>query len=70
VQGEFRKVRRQCLVVKAFFKAIFFMCSQSVIPRINDEKYIQKIGGLLKAIPFTTTSPRLLHRAWPMIQRF
>ncbi|TEA41833.1 hypothetical protein DBR06_SOUSAS2410087, partial [Sousa chinensis] len=46
-------------VVKAFFKAILFMRSQSIIHSLNDEQDIQKIGGLFKAIPLTITSPML-----------
>nr|QQW47826.1 NADH dehydrogenase subunit 5 [Otocyon megalotis] len=40
----------------AFFKAMLFMCSGSVIHSLNDEQDIRKMGGLFKAIPFTSTS--------------
>jgi NADH-ubiquinone oxidoreductase chain 5 len=40
----------------AFFKAIFFICSVSIIYSLNDKQDIHKIGGLAKAIPFTTSS--------------
>ena len=40
----------------AFFKAILFICSGSIIHSLNDEQDIRKIGGLFKAIPFTTTA--------------
>jgi NADH-ubiquinone oxidoreductase chain 5 len=39
-----------------FFKAILFICSRSIIHSLNDEQDIHKIGGLAKAIPFTTSS--------------
>jgi NADH-ubiquinone oxidoreductase chain 5 len=40
----------------AFFKAILFICSGSIIHNLNNEQDIRKIGGLLKAIPLTSTS--------------
>jgi NADH-ubiquinone oxidoreductase chain 5 len=40
----------------AFFKAILFICSGSITHSLNDEQDICKIGGLAKAIPFTTSS--------------
>jgi NADH-ubiquinone oxidoreductase chain 5 len=40
----------------AFFKAILFICSGSIIHSLNDKQDICKIGGLAKAIPFTTSS--------------
>jgi NADH-ubiquinone oxidoreductase chain 5 len=40
----------------AFFKAILFICSGSIIHSLNDEQDIRKISGLAKAIPFTTSS--------------
>jgi NADH-ubiquinone oxidoreductase chain 5 len=39
----------------AFFKAILFICSGSIIHSLNEQD-IHKIGGLAKAIPFTTSS--------------
>ncbi|TKC46933.1 hypothetical protein EI555_012012 [Monodon monoceros] len=40
----------------AFFKAILFMCSRSIIHNLNNEQDIQKIGGLFKTLPFTATA--------------
>nr|YP_009412839.1 NADH dehydrogenase subunit 5 [Microcebus tavaratra]AIW63840.1 NADH dehydrogenase subunit 5 [Microcebus tavaratra] len=40
----------------AFFKAMLFMCSGSIIHSLNDEQDIRKMGGLFKAMPFTSTS--------------
>nr|UOG85196.1 NADH dehydrogenase subunit 5 [Hoolock hoolock]UOG85209.1 NADH dehydrogenase subunit 5 [Hoolock hoolock]UOG85222.1 NADH dehydrogenase subunit 5 [Hoolock hoolock]UOG85287.1 NADH dehydrogenase subunit 5 [Hoolock hoolock]UPX02951.1 NADH dehydrogenase subunit 5 [Hoolock hoolock] len=40
----------------AFFKAMLFMCSGSIIHNLNNEQDIRKMGGLLKTLPFTSTS--------------
>lgn len=39
----------------AFFKAILFLCSGSIIHSLNDEQDIRKIGGLHNLIPATST---------------
>lgn len=39
----------------AFFKAILFLCSGSIIHSLNDEQDIRKIGGLHKLIPLTSS---------------
>nr|YP_778744.1 NADH dehydrogenase subunit 5 [Neophoca cinerea]CAJ56933.1 NADH dehydrogenase subunit 5 [Neophoca cinerea] len=40
----------------AFFKAMLFLCSGSIIHNLNNEQDIRKMGGLFKPMPFTTTS--------------
>nr|UFR83266.1 NADH dehydrogenase subunit 5 [Microtus socialis] len=39
----------------AFFKAMLFMCAGSIIHSLNDEQDIRKMGGLAKAMPFTSS---------------
>ena len=39
----------------AFFKAILFICSGSIIHSLNDEQDIRKIGNIIKTIPFTSS---------------
>nr|YP_002117929.1 NADH dehydrogenase subunit 5 [Arctodus simus]CAQ68453.1 NADH dehydrogenase subunit 5 [Arctodus simus] len=40
----------------AFFKAMLFMCSGSIIHNLNNEQDIRKMGGLFKVLPFTSTA--------------
>nr|ACZ03934.1 NADH dehydrogenase subunit 5 [Carassius gibelio] len=39
----------------AFFKAMLFLCSGSIIHSLNDEQYIRKMGGLFNIMPATST---------------
>nr|NP_739942.1 NADH dehydrogenase subunit 5 [Parazen pacificus]BAC23538.1 NADH dehydrogenase subunit 5 [Parazen pacificus] len=39
----------------AFFKAMLFLCSGSIIHALNDEQDIRKMGGMHKLMPFTSS---------------
>nr|ASP44851.1 NADH dehydrogenase subunit 5 [Sundamys muelleri] len=39
----------------AFFKAMLFMCSGSIIHNLNDEQDIRKMGNMMKTMPFTSS---------------
>nr|YP_009400163.1 NADH dehydrogenase subunit 5 [Gekko hokouensis]AMW90879.1 NADH dehydrogenase subunit 5 [Gekko hokouensis] len=47
------------ITTHAFFKAMLFLCSGSIIHNLNDEQDIRKMGGMQKTMPITTTCTTL-----------
>nr|BBD20509.1 NADH dehydrogenase subunit 5 [Cyrtodactylus chanhomeae] len=43
------------ITTHAFFKAMLFLCSGSIIHNLNNEQDIRKMGGMKKTMPITTS---------------
>nr|YP_006460318.1 NADH dehydrogenase subunit 5 [Gekko swinhonis]AFJ79066.1 NADH dehydrogenase subunit 5 [Gekko swinhonis] len=47
------------ITTHAFFKAMLFLCSGSIIHNLNNEQDIRKMGGMQKMLPITTACATL-----------
>ena len=58
------------LMTHAFFKSVLFLGAGNVMHAMDDEKYINKMGGLSKAMPWTmgimTVASTALAGIWPL----
>jgi NADH-quinone oxidoreductase subunit L len=58
------------LMTHAFFKSVLFLGAGNVMHAMDDEKYINKMGGLVKTMPWTmgimTVASTALAGIWPL----